>query len=228
MGTLKALPDRTCPARARQASVTASRTSKELWASFLSGLRDFRSKVLSLALRAQTGFFFSLSGRVLVPLMLAMSLGVPDAMAAAANPAENGYARGPTRIDLISLISPGIGHMLLDLSHIIFLIGIFFFLIRLKHIGTYLSLFVIGHFMTMVLGIYFGFGANIYFINAMMGLSMVYKAMDNFGLFQCWNRIQQHAGIATLVFAAFHGIGLATNILDYQVLPHGIVRILLD
>lgn len=224
MHALKASPDRSCLAIAPHDSVTFSQVSGNQVASLFTGLRKFRFKVLSLALLAHRCFFFFLSIRVLVSLILAIALDIPDAMANAADPAENGYNQGPTRLDLLSLISPGMGHMLRNLSHILFLMCIVFFLIRLKHIGTYVSLFVIGHFMAMILGVYFGVGTNIHLINVMVGLSMVYKAMEYFGVFQRWNRIQPNAGVATLVFAVFHGIGLATNILDYQILPYGLVR----
>ena len=208
----------------RQADLTSFQITADFLASFLSGLRNLGSIGSSLALPAWRSLLFFLSHRVSVSLTMAIALGVPDAMADAADPGENGHLQGPTRLDLLSLISPGIGHMFLNFGHILFLMGVVFFLFRLTHVGTYLSLFVLGHFTAMIFGVYFGLGTDIYLINVMLGLSMVYKVMDNLGAFQRWRIIQSNSGLATLVFATFHGVGVATNILEYQILPYGLVR----
>ncbi|WP_423459501.1 HupE/UreJ family protein [Ottowia sp. VDI28] len=201
-----------------------SQITADFLASLFSRFCNLGSIGSSLALPAPRSLLFFLSHRVLVSLTLTIALGVPDAMADAADPRENGHLQGPTRLDLLTLIAPGIGHMLLNLGHILFLMGVFFFLFRLTHVGTYVSLFVLGHFTAMIFGVYFGLGTNIYLINVMLGLSVVYKVVDNLGGFQRWRIIQPNPGLATLVFATFHGVGVATNILEYQILPYGLVR----
>jgi hypothetical protein len=98
---------------------------------------------------------------------------------------------------------------------------------RMKHIGIYVSLFAIGHSTTMLLGVYFGWKVNSYLIDAIIGLSVVYKSLDNLGAFQRWLGFQPNTKVATLIFGFFHGFGLATKILDYEISPDGLVPNLL-
>ena len=79
----------------------------------------------------------------------------------------------------------------------------------------------------MILGVYFNVGINSYLIDAFIGLSVVYKAMDNIGAFQRWLGYQPNTKVATLVFGLFHGFGLATKILQYQISPDGLLPNLL-
>jgi hypothetical protein len=88
-------------------------------------------------------------------------------------------------------------------------------------------LFALGHSTTMVLGVYFNVGINSYLIDAIIGLSVVYKALDNLGAFQRWFGYQPNTKTATLVFGLFHGFGLATKILEYNIAPDGLVPNLL-
>ena len=88
-------------------------------------------------------------------------------------------------------------------------------------------LFAIGHSTTMLLGVYFNIGINSYLIDAIIGLSVVYKALDNLGAFQRWFGFQPNTKAATLIFGLFHGFGLATKILDYEIAPDGLVPNLL-
>jgi len=104
---------------------------------------------------------------------------------------------------------------------------VIFFLYRIQHIGIYVSLFALGHSTTMILGVYFNVGINSYLIDAIIGLSVVYKALDNIGAFQRWLGFQPDTKIATLVFGLFHGFGLATKILEYEISPDGLLPNLL-
>ncbi|MBC7784501.1 MAG: HupE/UreJ family protein, partial [Burkholderiales bacterium] len=101
------------------------------------------------------------------------------------------------------------------------------FLYRLKHIGIYVSLFALGHSTTMLLGVYFNVGINSYIIDAIIGLSVVYKALDNMGAFQRWFGFQPDTKAATLIFGFFHGFGLSTKIIDYNISPEGLIPNLL-
>jgi hypothetical protein len=93
--------------------------------------------------------------------------------------------------------------------------------------GNVRRLFALGHSTTMVLGVYFNVGINSYLIDAIIGLSVVYKALDNLGAFQRWFGYQPNTKTATLVFGLFHGFGLATKILEYNIAPDGLVPNLL-
>jgi hypothetical protein len=79
----------------------------------------------------------------------------------------------------------------------------------MKEVAIYVSLFAIGHSVTMLLGVWYGWGINAYIIDAIIGLSVVYKAVDNLGLFQKWLGFQPNTKWATLIFGLFHGTGLA-------------------
>ena len=102
-----------------------------------------------------------------------------------------------------------------------------FFLYRIQHIGIYVSLFALGHSTTMILGVYFNVGINSYLIDAIIGLSVVYKALDNIGAFQRWLGFQPNTKVATLVFGLFHGFGLATKVIEYEISPDGLLPNLL-
>jgi hypothetical protein len=104
---------------------------------------------------------------------------------------------------------------------------VIFFLYRLKHIAIYVSLFAVGHSTTMLLGVYFGWNVSAYLIDAIIGLSVVYKALDNLGAFQRWLGFQPNTKIATLIFGFFHGLGLATKILEYEIAADGLIPNLL-
>ena len=79
----------------------------------------------------------------------------------------------------------------------------------------------------MLLGVYFNVGINSYIIDAIIGLSVVYKALDNMGAFQRWFGFQPNTKLATLVFGFFHGFGLSTKIIDYEISPDGLLPNLL-
>ncbi|MBN8955824.1 MAG: HupE/UreJ family protein, partial [Rhizobiales bacterium] len=106
-------------------------------------------------------------------------------------------------------------------------LGVIFFLYRPKHIATYVSLFAIGHSTTMLAGVYFNIGINSYIIDAIIGLSVVYKALDNMGAYQRWFGFQPNTKAATLIFGFFHGFGLSTKIIEYNLSPDGLVPNLL-
>ncbi|HXG86274.1 MAG TPA: HupE/UreJ family protein [Pyrinomonadaceae bacterium] len=140
---------------------------------------------------------------------------------------DKGYIKEISGAHILPFIYLGAKHMFTGYDHILFLLGVIFFLYKLKHIGIYVSLFAIGHSTTMLLGVYFGTNINGYLIDAIIGLSVVYKALDNIGAFQRWFGVQPNTKVATLVFGLFHGFGLATKILDYELSQNGLIANLL-
>jgi hypothetical protein len=121
----------------------------------------------------------------------------------------------------------GAKHMVTGYDHLLFLLGVIFFLYRLQHVAIYVSLFALGHSTTMILGVYFGWGVNAYLIDAIIGLSVVYKALDNLGAYRRWFGFQPDTRAATLIFGFFHGLGLATKLIDYDIAPNGLLPNLL-
>jgi hypothetical protein len=140
---------------------------------------------------------------------------------------DAGYIQEIWGVHLIPFAYLGAKHMVTGYDHILFLLGVVFFLYRMKDVAIYVSLFAIGHSTTMLAGVYFGWDVNPYIIDAIIGLSVVYKALDNMGAYQRWFGFQPDTKAATLIFGFCHGLGLATKILDYEISPDGLLPNLL-
>ena len=117
----------------------------------------------------------------------------------------------------------GAKHMVTGYDHLAFLVGVIFFLYRMKDIVQYVSLFTIGHSLTLLGGVLGGVKANPYLIDAIIGFSVVYKAFDNMDGFQRFFGFQPNTRAAVLVFGLFHGFGLATKLQDFALSPNGLV-----
>lgn len=150
-----------------------------------------------------------------------------DVLAHAVAQGDKGYIQEITGINLIAFTYLGAKHMVTGYDHLLFLLGVIFFLYRMQHIAIYVSLFALGHSTTMLLGVYFNVGINSYLIDAIIGLSIVYKALDNIGAYQRWFGFQPNTKAATLIFGFFHGFGLSTKIIEYDISPDGLIPNLL-
>ncbi|TAJ34110.1 HupE/UreJ family protein [Bosea sp. (in: a-proteobacteria)] len=159
--------------------------------------------------------------------LLLLTQGIEAAFAHAVAEGDKGYIKEITGVNILPFVYLGAKHMVTGYDHLLFLFGVIFFLYKLKHIGIYVSLFALGHSTTMLLGVYFNVGINSYIIDAIIGLSVVYKALDNLGAFQRWFGFQPNTKGATLVFGFFHGFGLSTKIIEYNISPDGLVPNLL-
>lgn len=140
---------------------------------------------------------------------------------------DKGYIQETTGTHLIPFLYLGAKHMVTGYDHILFLLGVIFFLYGMKQISTYVSLFAIGHSTTMLAGVYFDIGINSYIVDAIIGFSVAYKALDNLGAFRVWFGVQPSTKAATLIFGFLHGFGLASKIIDYNISPDGLVPNLL-
>jgi len=154
-------------------------------------------------------------------------IGGTEALAHAVTQGDKGYIQEISGVNILPFVYLGAKHMMTGYDHILFLFGVIFFLYRLNHIAIYVTLFAIGHSTTMLLGVYFNIGINSYIIDAIIGLSVVYKALDNLGAFQRWLGFQPNTKVATLVFGLFHGFGLASRIIQYEISPDGLMSNLL-
>jgi len=150
-----------------------------------------------------------------------------DVLAHAVAEGDKGYIQEITGVNLIAFMYLGAKHMVTGYDHLLFLLGVIFFLYRMQHIAIYVSLFAVGHSLTMLLGVYFNIGINSYIIDAIIGLSVVYKALDNLGAYQRWFGFQPNTKAATLIFGLFHGFGLSSKIIEYDISPDGLVPNLL-
>jgi len=136
---------------------------------------------------------------------------------------DKGYILETTGTRIIPFIYLGAKHMVTGYDHLLFLVGVIFFLYRMKDIGIYVTLFALGHSTTLLIGVLTGVSVSAFLIDAVIGLSVVYKALDNLGAFRRWFGIQPDTKIATLIFGFFHGFGLATKLLEYDLAPEGLI-----
>ena len=160
-------------------------------------------------------------------VLLALLAFATTAYAHAVTEGDKGYIQEVSGMKLIPFMYLGAKHMVTGYDHLLFLFGVVFFLYKMKHVAIYVSLFAIGHSTTMLAGVYFGWNVSAYLVDAIIGLSVVYKALDNLGAYQRWFGFQPDTKAATLIFGFFHGLGLATKLIEYDIAPNGLIPNLL-
>ncbi|MBT6871426.1 MAG: HupE/UreJ family protein [Candidatus Marinimicrobia bacterium] len=150
---------------------------------------------------------------IIVPMFL-FAHGVPMG--------DQGYIQEINGVNFIPFMYLGAKHMVTGYDHLLFIVGVIFFLYRLKDIGIYVSLFALGHSSTLLLGVFADIHINAFIIDAIIGLSVVYKALDNLGAFQQWFGVQPNTKISTFIFGLFHGFGLAAKIIEFELDTNGL------
>src|SRR5712691_4446883 len=128
--------------------------------------------------------------------------------------------RGP---DLVPFMYLGAKHMVTGYDHLLFIFGVIFFLYRLRDVLIYVTLFSIGHSITLLAGVLLKIDVNAYLVDAVIGLSVVYKAFDNLGGFKSVFGIQPNNRIAVASFGLIHGFGLATKLQALRLNANGLV-----
>jgi hypothetical protein len=121
------------------------------------------------------------------------------------------------------LVYLGAKHMVTGYDHLLFLTGVIFFLYKLEDVLVYVSLFAIGHSVTLLVGVLGGIRANPYLIDAIIGFSVVYKAFENMDGFKRFLGFQPNTKAAVFIFGLFHGFGLATKLQDFALSREGLV-----
>ena len=167
-------------------------------------------------------FFGGRAPLLLIPFF-AFALVSGPAFAHAVAAGDKGYIQEITGVHFIPFMYLGAKHMITGYDHLLFLAGVIFFLYRMEHIAIYVTLFAIGHSTTMIVGVYYNITMSSFLIDAIIGLSVVYKALDNMGAYQRWFGFQPNTKAATLIFGLFHGFGLATKVQEYQIAPDGLL-----
>ena len=162
-------------------------------------------------------------------VMAGAALGLMLAIVMAPDASAHGVS-GKDALFLLSLDGPaimplmylGAKHMVTGYDHLLFLVGVIFFLYRLKDILLYVSLFTIGHSLTLLAGAIGGIHANAYIVDAIIGLSIVYKGFENLGGFKTLG-FEPNTRFAVLAFGLAHGFGLATKLQDFNLSRNGLV-----
>src|SRR4051812_35454286 len=130
------------------------------------------------------------------------------------------YLQGLQGRAIIPLLYLGAKHMVTGYDHLLFLVGVIFFLYRTSDVLLYVSLFTLGHSVTLLAGVLGGIKANPYLIDAVIGFSVVYKAFENMDGFRRFLGFQPNTKVAVLIFGLFHGFGLATKLQEVALSPN--------
>lgn len=156
-------------------------------------------------------------------LTVLLCLTTAAALAHGVSESDKGFLEGTTGVQVLPFLYLGAKHMVTGYDHLLFLCGVIFFLYRMKDIGLYVTLFAVGHSTTLVLGVLNGWHINAYLIDAIIGLSIVYRAFDNLGGFKSVLGVQPNKKAAVLIFGFFHGLGLATKLQDFSLSSNGLI-----
>jgi hypothetical protein len=111
--------------------------------------------------------------------------------------------------------------MVTGYDHLAFLVGVIFFLYRLTDVVKYVTLFTVGHSITLLAGVLGNIRADAYIIDAIIGLSVVYKAFENMGGFDRLG-VRPNTAAAVMIFGLFHGFGLATKLQELALPQNGL------
>lgn len=133
------------------------------------------------------------------------------------------FLQTQTGTALLPFIYIGAKHMVTGYDHLLFLVGVLFFLRSRRDVVLYVSMFTVGHSLTLISGVLGNIQLNAYLIDAIIGLSVVYKGFDNLGGFKQLLGKQPSTKIAVLIFGLFHGFGLATKIQEFQLPTDGLI-----
>ena len=139
-----------------------------------------------------------------------------------------GFVQGVEGVAIGPFLYLGAKHMATGLDHILFLVGVIFFLFRLRDVVLYVSLFTVGHSITLLAGVLGGLRVDPYLIDAIIGLSVVYKGFENIGGFERLFGRAPDTRLAVLIFGLFHGLGLATKLQDFTTGQDGLVANILS
>lgn len=161
--------------------------------------------------------------RLLLLLVVAVLLGSARGEAHGVSGFDALFLQNLTGAAIGPLMYLGAKHMVTGYDHLAFLVGVVFFLYRVQDVVLYVSLFTLGHSLTLLGGVLGGIEANPYLVDAVIGLSVVYKAMDNLQLFPRFFGVQPDPRAAVLVFGLFHGFGLATKLQAFTLPTRGLV-----
>lgn len=127
-----------------------------------------------------------------------------------------------TGIQIIPFLYIGAKHMITGYDHLLFLVAVLFFLYKSRDVLLYVSLFTLGHSLTLLFGVLADIQVNAYLIDAVIGLSVVYKGFDNLGGFKLFFTKPPNPKLAVLIFGLFHGLGLATKLQELQLAQDGL------
>lgn len=155
------------------------------------------------------------------PALLGLWFAVCLATAASAHGVaaqDQGFLTSASGVHIGPFIYLGAKHMVTGYDHLLYLVGVIFFLGRLRDVATFVSLFALGHSITLLVGVLAGLSVNAYLIDAIIGLSVSYKALENLGAIRLLN-----AKTAVFGFGLAHGFGLSSKLQDLSLSSDGLI-----
>ncbi|HCG79523.1 MAG: hypothetical protein CMH95_02185 [Oceanospirillaceae bacterium] len=156
-------------------------------------------------------------------LLLAMLTTASFAVAHGVDDNTRIFLQQNTGVQFVPFLYIGAKHMITGYDHLLFLVGVIFFLYRSREVLLYVSLFTLGHSITLMSGVLANIQVNAYLIDAIIGLSVLYKGFDNLGGFKQLLGFQPDTRLAVLIFGLFHGFGLATKLQEFHIPEDGLL-----
>jgi hypothetical protein len=158
--------------------------------------------------------------------LLALTAASP-ALAHAIGGADAAFVAAADGPDPLPFAYLGGKHMVTGYDHLLFLAGVIFYLTRLRQVALYVTLFSIGHSLTLLAGVLLELKVDVHLVDAVIGFSVAWKAFDNLGGFRSLLGVQPDNRVAVLGFGLVHGFGLATKLQALNLRPEGLVENLL-
>lgn len=156
-------------------------------------------------------------------LLLILSVFATHVFAHGVDGSTKAFLLGNDGVAFVPFLYIGAKHMLTGYDHLLFLVGVIFFLYRPKEVLIYVSFFTIGHSITLLFGVLSNISDNPFLIDAIIALSIVYKGFDNLGGFKQLFGFQPNTKAAVLIFGLFHGFGLATKLQEFEFNREGLL-----
>jgi hypothetical protein len=157
-----------------------------------------------------------------LPLIIVVLALAPEAFAHAIGGSDAQFVANTRGADPFPFLYLGAKHMVTGYDHLLYLAGVVFFLRRLKDVLLYVSLFSLGHSTTLLLGVLTNVAVSPHLVDAVIGLSVSYKAFENLGGFRTMGFEPSSRG-AVAVFGLIHGLGLATKLQELHLKPNGLL-----
>lgn len=152
-------------------------------------------------------------------------LGVPvDALAHGVDASTSQFIEQNTGTHIGPYLYIGAKHMFTGYDHLLFLVGVLFFLHRRRDVLICITLFTVGHSVTLLFGVLYDIQANAYIIDAIIGFSVFYKGLDNLGGVKKLLGYQPNIQAMVMIFGLFHGFGLATKLQEFHLPTDGLLN----
>ncbi|NJC25708.1 HupE/UreJ family protein [Neolewinella antarctica] len=118
---------------------------------------------------------------------------------------------------LFAYLFVGAKHMVTGYDHLLFLVGVIFYLSGLRDIVRFVTVFTIGHSITLIGATYLGVRADEHLIDAVIALSVLYKGFENLGGFKkLFGVTSPDLLLMVFLFGLIHGFGLSTRLQSFD------------